>query len=104
MEENKILDTSRLIEGREGLTTIFNVVEYPKALESEIKIFWPIREDFIKSVEIMSELLKIGKPIPAIDILIASMCLNRGLVLSTKDDHYKYIKQVYPKFKLEIIK
>jgi predicted nucleic acid-binding protein len=90
------------MEKKEGLTTIFSVIEYPKALKMKIEILWPKREDYTRAIEIMSGLLEIGKPVPAIDILIASMCVNRNLILNTSDEHFKFIKRVEPELKLKM--
>ena len=77
MEKDEVVDTNLLMEGKGKLTTIFNLIEYPKALERELEILWPKKEDFYKSIEIMNKLLKEGRPVPVIDVLIASMCINR---------------------------
>ncbi len=89
MEENKIYDTNLLIEGKVKRTTIFNIIEFPKALERDLEIIFPTKEEYLKAIEIMLALLKMGKPIPAIDTLIAAMCIKRDLTL-------------FPEFKLEL--
>lgn len=76
METHKILDTNVLIEGRTGLTTIFNVIEYPKSLDKRNEIVWPDRSDFELAIEIMVDLLKAGKQIPVINVLVAAMCVK----------------------------
>ena len=58
--------------------------------------------DYSKSIEISRRLRVKGKPIGAIDILIASMCLNRDFELVTSDTDFKQIKVVEPNFKLKI--
>lgn len=100
MEENKILDTGILIDGSSGMTTIFNIIEYPPAYET-CSIIWPRREDYVKALAIASKLRKAGKPVGAIDILIAGICINRSLVLVSKDEDFEAIKEVEPSFKLE---
>jgi len=104
METTEVLDTNLLIEGRTGLTTAFNVVEYPKALETKNEILWPTREDHVAAISIMVDLLKAGTPVPAIDVLIAAVCINRGLKLLTKDNHFKAIISVRSEFKLNLVK
>ncbi len=105
MEESSIIDTSLLIEGKTGLTTAFNAVEYPKALEREgIEVLWPVRDDFLAAIAIMVDLLHVGKPVPAIDVLIAATCLQRGLTLSTKDQHFEIIKSLRPQLKVNMLK
>jgi predicted nucleic acid-binding protein len=59
-----------------GLTTIFNIIEFPKALElKELEVIYPTIDDYDESLRISAALFKTGKPIPAIDIIVASMCI-----------------------------
>jgi hypothetical protein len=90
------------MEGRGKLTTIFNVVEYPKAVEREVEILFPDKKDYYRAIEIMTQLYEIGKPVSALDVILASMCLNRELTLRTKDMHFQQISEVSSKFKLKI--
>jgi len=62
------------------------VIEYPLATR-ECRILFPQKEDYFKSLEMMVKLREIGKPSPAIDIIIGAMCIRRGLRLLTKDMH-----------------
>lgn len=94
MDETEVIDTNLLIEGRVGLTTAFNIVEYPKALEKKIEVLWPVKADFLTATEIMIDLMKSRTPVPALDILVAAICLNRRFKLATKDEHFKVIKAV----------
>jgi predicted nucleic acid-binding protein len=104
MGESKesVLDTNILMREKTGLTTILNVIEYPRILKEDIQVLWPSREDFILSIELMESLLDVGKPVPAIDIIIASMCINRNLRLISKDSHFVYIKKIDHRLKVEI--
>lgn len=103
MEADEVLDTNLLMEGKTGLTTAFNVVEYPKALERGVEVLWPERRDFVTAIEIMVGLLRRGTPLPAIDVLIAAMCVNRGLTLATKDEHFEHIRAVRRDFDLRLL-
>jgi tRNA(fMet)-specific endonuclease VapC len=96
VETRKVLDTNLLIEGETGLTTIFNVIEYPKVLEksSNNEIIWPTRRDYLTAIGLMVSLMESGKLIPAIDVLICAVCLNRKFTLVTKDQHFNYVKSV----------
>lgn len=105
METDKVIDTNLLIEGDTGLTTIFNVIEYPKALEREnTEVIWPTRRDYLTAIEIMVGLLESGKPIPVIDVLISAICLNRKLTLVTRDHHFNYVKSVKEELSLKMSK
>jgi len=101
VEENKVLDTSVLISGASGITTIFNIIEYPPAYE-KCNVIWPKREDYVKALAIASKLRKAGKPVGAIDIIIASICINRTLALVSKDEDFTLIKEIEPSLKLEL--
>jgi len=46
--------------------------------------------------------VKRGYPLPAVDILIAAVALNRDFVVVTKDKHFLLIKEMYPDLKIEI--
>ncbi len=108
--EETVYDTNELIDflkkGKRdlpGFTTVFNVVEFPKALDFEqLTVIYPELEDYEESVEISSELLQRGKPLPAIDILLAAMCIRRNLSLATRDSHFTAIKTVRKDFKLNL--
>lgn len=109
----KILhDTSSLIENYrlnvreiEAFTTILNIIEFPKALEiSKLEVLYPTNSDYKLAIKLATSLLKIGKPIPAVDIVIAAVALNNKLTLRTKDGHFLVIKDIKPEFKVEIVK
>ena len=105
METNKVPDTNLLIDGETGITTILNIIEYPKSLEKQDnEILWPFRNDYLTAIEIMVLLLESGKPVPAIDVLLSAICINRKLTLVTKDKHFTYIKSIKEELLLEIRK
>jgi len=107
--EEVVYDTSALINllksGKQiakGFTTVFNVIEFPKVLGlKELGVIYPTVEDYDESLRLSASLLSVGKPLPAIDILIASMCIRRGLILRTADEHFKHIKSIRREFKVE---
>jgi tRNA(fMet)-specific endonuclease VapC len=110
--EEIVYDTNTLIDCLKkgkldltGFTTIFNVVEFPKALEFEqLTLIYPSVEDYEESLAISLALLQKGSPMPAIDILVAAMCIRRNLTLATKDKHFTAIKSVKADFKLELVR
>ncbi len=103
MEESEILDASLLIDKVTGTTTIFGIIEYPPAGE-QCNILFPGENDFRKAVDIAWKLRKIGKPVGGIDVIIASMCINRNAKLITKDKDFEHIRNIEPDFKAEIRK
>ena len=103
MEESKVLDASALIAKEVGLTTIFGIIEFPPASKN-CDVLFPEDEDFDTAVEISWELRKIGKPVGTVDILVASMCINRNMELLTKNKDFEIIKSIEPEFKFKIMK
>ncbi|MGQ9624144.1 MAG: type II toxin-antitoxin system VapC family toxin [Candidatus Bathycorpusculaceae bacterium] len=110
--EEVVYDTSALISllksGKrvvKGFTTIFNVIELPKALDfKDLGVIYPNVEDYDDALKISVSLLRRGKPIPAVDVLIASICVRRGLTLVTVDEHFRHVKSVRKEFKVELVK
>ncbi len=103
MEKKKILDTSLAIESIEAdAVTIFSVVEYPPCGNGLYDIIFPNSLDYILSIELANKLRKIGRPIGAIDTMIAAVCINRKSILLTKDIDFKSIKEIVPEFNLEL--
>lgn len=104
-----LFDTNWLIElyklnkeNIEGYTTIFNLIEYPKAIEffNNIQIIYPTAWDYETAIVLSIALYKIGKPIPTMDILIAAICYNLKLSLISRDTHFNAVCEVWNNFKL----
>ena len=88
-----------------GYTSIFNILEFPKAIRFiGLKVIYPTRRDYDGALKYSLKLLKLGKPIPALDLLIASICFDRGLTLDTKDKHFLSIRNVEKGFKVRVEK
>jgi hypothetical protein len=110
--EEVVYDTNLLISllksGKrtaKGFTTIFNIIEFPKALDlKELGVIYPTLDDYDEGLKISASLLRKGEPLPAADMLIASICIRRGLTLQTRDKHFTRIKSVRQEFKLELIR
>jgi len=86
----------------QGYTTIFNLIEFPKALELDLIVLYPSKSDYNLALKISTELLKIGKPIPSIDVIISAISINKGLKLVTKDKHFLFVKDVIKNFDVHI--
>ncbi|MEM3726662.1 MAG: PIN domain-containing protein [Candidatus Bathyarchaeia archaeon] len=110
--EEVVYDTSALINllksgkhDAKGFTTILNVIEFPKAVDFRgLGVIYPSIEDYDEALKISVSLLRRGKPVPAVDVLIASICIRRGLTLVTMDEHFRHIKSVRKEFKMELVK
>jgi len=108
--EESILDTSELIElrkagqlGIDGYSTIFNFIEFPKAAEFErLKVLYPTKEDYDTALVWSASLLRRGKPVPAIDLLISAVAARTGLQLVTRDSHFREIKAIAKGFTVQI--
>ncbi len=88
-----------------GFTTVFNAIEFPKALDlKELVIIYPTIDDYEESLEISAALLKKGTPLQAVDIMIAAICIRRNLNLSTKDNDFVKITKVRNNFRFDLVK
>ena len=88
----------------EGSTTSLNLIEFPRAAGIDgLKVIIPGKEDFDEAFEIAVSLLKAGTPVPAVDIVIAAVALNRNLVISTTDRHFKAIQQINTDLQVDFV-
>ncbi len=102
-DTNKLIDAYRERETLDGYTTILNLIEFPKAIEFDLRVLFPSRSDYELALIVSTELIKIGKPIPAVDSVIAAVALNNKLKLVTKDKHFLMVKEVRKSFKVDVI-
>ena len=106
--EQILYDTSSLINAYKqrkqltGYTTILNVVEFQKLLELALTVIYPSKSDYNLAIKLSKDLLKIGRPIPAIDIIIAVVALNRNMKLVTTDNHFAAIQKIRSGFEFVI--
>jgi len=105
-----LYDTSVLVEIQRrgvrelrGYTTILNVVEYPKALRIRgLKVIYPDVRDYNLALVISKDLYKLGKPVPAIDVVVAAVAVNRGLKLIASDRHFEHVREIRRDLMLEV--
>jgi len=108
--EESIFDTSELIELRksreldtEGYTTILNLIEFPKGVEFErLKVLYPTRDDCDSALIWSAKLLKLGRPVPATDLILSAISARTGLELVTRDEHFKTIRVVAKELRVRI--
>ena len=103
MEAKEILDTSIAIERKAGIITVFTAIEYPPSMNKNFEIVFPDAVDYIKAIEISNKLRDKGKPVGAVDIIIASICINRAMRLVAKDNDFKNIRENFPELELQLI-
>lgn len=86
----------------EGYTTIFNVIEFPKStgIFGKITIIFPSSQDYELALELSIKLYKIGKAIPAMDILVCTICYNNKLTLISKDKYIDAINEIWDDFQI----
>lgn len=86
-----------------GFTTILNLIEFPKAVTLQgLDIIIPGKDDYDKGFELSILLLEAGTPVPAFDIVLAAVAINRDLILQTRDQHFEYFRKINREFKLQI--
>jgi tRNA(fMet)-specific endonuclease VapC len=73
-----------------------NRAEFEKFLDSPRVVVYPVDEDTSEYyAEIITNLRKIGNPVPTNDIWIAAVAFQNGLKLFTKDVHFKDIAGLF---------
>ncbi|MCE4608642.1 MAG: type II toxin-antitoxin system VapC family toxin [Caldisphaeraceae archaeon] len=98
-----ILDTSIVI-GRirerkliiEDITVV-TLVEYPRIVyykHFQGNVIFPVEQDYLTAHKLQLQLLKRGQPQAFADLLIASITLNRGERLVTRDKDFRVIAEV----------
>lgn len=98
----EILDTSVVYDRKEGIITVLTAIEYPPCAGREFEIIFPEPDDYALAIDIASELRTKGKPIGAVDTLIAAMCVNRDAELLANDKHFLAVKEICKEFKIRI--
>ena len=69
-----------------------------------LTVLYPNVDDYEASLKLSIDLLQRGTPLPAVDILLAAICINRNYIFSTKDNHFTAVKAVRKEFKLALTK
>jgi len=106
-----LLDTNVLIECnkskipsfKEGLTftTILSLIEYPIASKHEgISVIYPSSLHYEQAFKNAILLREKGTPMPAVDILIGTISVEKNLILVSDDSHFEYLQEVEPRLKI----
>ncbi|NJF25183.1 PIN domain-containing protein [Thermococcus sp. Bubb.Bath] len=107
-EDKKLYDTNVIIEAVKsgeklrGYTTILNVIEFPKVTTLDLTVITPSLDDYLLSTEISQAMVEKGTPVPAVDMVVAAVALNRGLTLVSQDKRFLFIREVYQDLKLQL--
>lgn len=85
-----------------GFTSILNIIEYPKSIDffTNLELIVPSNRDYQQAIDLAKNLYKMGNPIPAVDILIASICYNSKFILISRDKHFDAVKEVWNDFQI----
>jgi len=106
-----LLDTNVLIKFnrmdkkplKEGFSfaTIFSIIEFPSAFSyTNLSVIYPSYEHYEKAFANDVLLRERGIPIPAIDILIGTIAIDKNLILVSDDSHFNFIKKMNSDLKL----
>lgn len=88
-----------------GFTTIFNIIEFPKALDLKgLAVIYPTVDDCEESLELSVALLKRGTLIQAVDVMVAAICIRHNLTLISKDNDFTAVASARQDFKLKLVK
>ncbi|NVM03549.1 MAG: type II toxin-antitoxin system VapC family toxin [Candidatus Helarchaeota archaeon] len=80
----------KLIKKKYTFTTIFCIMEFPIAAKyKEILVYYPSAINYREGLKYAIKLRKNGIPIPAIDILIGTIAVDKNIHLVTDDVHFK---------------
>ena len=92
-----VISIGELLTGfKEGGREQKNRAELEKFLDSSRVVVYPVDEDTSEYyAEIITNLRKVGKPVPTNDIWIAAVAFQNGLKLFTKDAHFKDIAGLF---------
>ena len=82
-------------------TTIFSLIEFPVAsIYHDLSIIYPSSIHYEISFKYAILLREIGTPIPAIDILIGAITVDKNMILVSDDSHFESLLQVEPRLKI----
>ena len=96
-----LLSKKKVFKENKSMTTIFSLLEFPLATRhEELSIIYPTQETFQNAMKIALKLRKKGTPVPTIDLLIATMALEREFCLVSDDAHMNLIEDVEPSLKI----
>ncbi|MDJ0270646.1 MAG: DNA-binding protein [Aigarchaeota archaeon] len=77
--------------------TVVSIVEFPQILSYKKftgRTVYHIPEDYELAYKLQLTLMKIGKPKPFSDLLVAAICINRNEELLTNDKDFEDITQI----------
>jgi len=98
-----LIDATKVGQELSGFTTIFNMPEFPKVLEFKgLTVVYPTAQDYDEALRLSTRLLARGTPLPAVDVLIAAVCLRMKARLLTKEEHFEKVKLASETFRFQL--
>ncbi|MEJ2780691.1 type II toxin-antitoxin system VapC family toxin [Stygiolobus sp. CP850M] len=104
-DTNVLIDlfkTSKIKEFDYIITSIFNVIEFPPILKyaSKLIIIYPTKDDYTLALKMMVKLRELGKPVGIIDLMIASIAVQRNMIVVSNDKDIEVIKEIEPRLEV----
>lgn len=85
-------------------TTIFNVIEHPPVLHRKlVSVLYPTFDNYTHCVEYAIKLREKGTPLPAVDILIATIAIDENACLVTDDVHFESVQDITSSLKIATV-
>ncbi len=103
MEALEIVDSSLAREQKSGTVTVFTGIEYPGSWKKEFEVLLPQPGDCKLALNLSSELYDARKPVPPVNVLIASKALNRGVPVATRERHFLVIRGVEKQLEVKFV-
>jgi predicted nucleic acid-binding protein len=97
VDTNVIIDRYRSDEEIPENISIVSSIEFPPVLESDLfegEVYTLTSEDQVLAVKVQRKLRSEGKAVPAPDLLIAAVAINRDEKLVTNDEDLEQISSV----------
>jgi len=97
LDTNVVIERDRKREEIEENITGVTFVEFPQIIRYSRfsgNVLFPILDDYLLAHKLQEKLLKKGKPRGFADLLIATICINRGEELITYDSDFLAIAEV----------
>lgn len=97
VDTNVIIDRYRSNEEISENISIVSSMEFPPVLESELfdgEVYTLTSEDQVLAVKLQKKLRNRGDAVPAPDLLIAAVAINRDEKVVTNDEDFRQISSV----------
>lgn len=79
------------------------MIEYPPILDlgRKVLVVYPTKEDYDLALRIMIGLRKIGWSVNVVDVMLASIAINRDMVVVTNDKDFEFIKKIEERLEIQ---